>query len=269
MIIQRLMAACAVIVGLCAPAVAQNYVPVQWYEVDAASARVQALFPEADGLLGAGQRAPRVVFADIAHPTGPLTFAMWVGPGMCGLNTCGLKIFNAQDDYLGGAEVCDQPEAITIDPHNENVRLCSDTARPVVNLMWSQPPAVATQTVDRWQGEDVFYLNHNGSTMAVSPGQGTITYERVRDGLRNSVADGSVLFTGEPWQPGGAFTGTAYTFRKGCAPAPYAVTASYEGIEEALILRGAAPVRVKGGCQVTGYTENSDNAVLSFHTTFD
>lgn len=45
--------------------------------------------------------------------------------------------------------------------------------------------------------------------------------------------------------------------------------AFYEGFTETLTLRGAAPVREKKGCRVIGYSRESDNAELTFDTTFD
>lgn len=244
------------------PATAQTYDPVAWHEIDPASERAQALFPEnAPALEIDAGRPHHVYLAEVDHPTGPLTLAMWVGPGVCGMTNCGLKIFDG-DRHLGGAEVCDQPDAIKIDPTNQFVRLCSDTARAVADLFWNYSPPTATQTLGQWQSQDVRYLYHNGSRMAISPAEGTIRYDRVRDELRGSIADGTVLFEGEPWEPGGAFQGVAYTFRRGCDPAPYEVVAGYENFQEILTLRGDAPVRVQGGCGVSGYTADSDNAVL-------
>ncbi len=161
------------------------------------------------------------------------------------------------------------PSNISIDLSGQLIRLCSDIARPIVELFRNVPPHQARQTLDLWQTQDVFYLNHNGSTVAVSPAEGTIRFEHVRDGLSGSIADGSILFQGEPWKPGGAFHGLAYTFRKGCEPAPYAVAASYEGLGEILTLRGDAPVRAGKGCHVVGHSARSDNAVLVSDFTFD
>lgn len=255
---------------LAAPAAAQTYDPVDWVETDPAGERALALFPENAAALAMDRGRPHHVYlADIDYPAGPLTFAMWVGPGVCGMNNCGLRIFDDSDRYLGGAEVCDQPGAIEIDPTAQFVRLCSDTARAVADLFWAYSPPTATNSLGQWQSQDERYLYHNGSRMLVSPADGTIRYDRVRDGLRGIIADGTILFQGEPWQPGGAFQGLAYTFRKGCDPAPYEVVAGYEGFQEILTLRGEAPVRIEGGCAVARYTADSSNAVLIFDPTFD
>lgn len=63
--------------------------------------------------------------------------------------------------------------------------------------------------------------------------------------------------------------GTAYTFRKGCPPAPYAVSGGFVAgatiyDHDRIILRGASPVREKNGCALVGYTTDSGNAELIF-----
>ena len=255
---------------LAMPVAAQTYNPMGWSEIDPSGERARALFPENAAALDIDMgRQHHVYLANVAYPTGPLSFAMWVGPGVCGMNNCGLKIFDGDGRHLGGAEACDQPDAIKIDPTSQFVRLCSDTARAVADLFWNYSPPTAARTLGQWQSQGVHYLYPNGSRMAVSPGEGTIRYDRVRDELRGSIDDGTILFEGEPWQSGGAFRGVAYTFRKGCDPAPYKVVAGYEGFQEILTLRGEAPVRVEGGCKVAGYTNSSSNAVLTFDPSFD
>ncbi|MDB5530751.1 MAG: hypothetical protein JWR51_3854 [Devosia sp.] len=241
-----------------------------WSEIDPTGERAQALFPENAQALETDMGRPHHVYiADIDYPAGPLTFAMWVGPGVCGMANCGLKIFDDSGLHLGGAEVCDRPDAVKIDLAGQFVRLCSDRAQAVADLFWNYSPPTATNTAGQWQSREIQYLYNNGSRMAVSPDEGTIRYDRVRDGLRGLIADGTVLFRGEPWQPGGAFRGVAYTFRKGCDPASYQVVAGYEGFAELLTLRGEAPVRVEGGCEISRYTVDSGNAILTFDPTFD
>ena len=103
--------------------------------------------------------------------------------------------------------------------------------------------------------------DHNGSEMLWSsrgPDR-VITYLDPRRGL--SARPGDVLFEGR--RDGNRLTGTAYAFRRGCPPAGYHV----EGIirsETNVTLRGAAPVRARGGCQVVGYDPRSSNATLRF-----
>lgn len=256
--------------GLVAPTAAQTYDPIPWQEIDRDDPIVERYYPDAIDIrdLG-GTRKARVHIATLDHPMGPLTLTMWIGQEYCGINNCQIYIWDADANRLGGANTCDIAELNTIDPSHQFIRLCSDTARAVEDMLWNYDPPSARNSAPIWQHDDIIYVNHNGSVMAVSASEGTIRYHRVRDALRGSIADGTILFQGQPWQPGGPFSGTAYTFRKGCDPAPYAVTASYQGSTEVLTLKGDAPVRPQGSCTVTGYTADSGNAVLEFHTTFD
>ncbi|MCB5205491.1 hypothetical protein LH464_23890 [Neorhizobium sp. T786] len=57
----------------------------------------------------------------------------------------------------------------------------------------------------------------------------------------------------------GPFHGIAYTFKKGCDPAPYYVEGYDEGAEK-VVLKGKAPIRE--GDEVVGYTDKSPNATL-------
>lgn len=260
-----------VVVGLClvAPVSAQDYRPLDWRKIDLTGPEATTFFADDLLILKASDPALHDAYlTKVDHPNGPLIFAVWVGPGICG-QYCRLEILDDHGDHLGGAPVCVTPNAIEIDPSNQFVRLCSGTATPIVDLFRNMPPTQARQTLDLWQAQDIAYMNHNGSIVAVSPAQGTIRYERVRAGLRGSIADGTLLFQGKPWKPGGPFNGVAYTFRKGCEPASYDVIAHYEGLAEILTLRGDAPTRANEGCEVVGYSASSDNAVLTFDFTFD
>lgn len=108
-------------------------------------------------------------------------------------------------------------------------------------------------------------IDHNGSFMWVSEDLSVIYYEDPKDSLAGVVNKGQVLYRGDPipTEPGRQATGTAYTFRKGCEPAAYAVTGSATS-DGRLIMRGASPIRAKSGCAVVGYTTDSGNAVLVF-----
>lgn len=100
-------------------------------------------------------------------------------------------------------------------------------------------------------------IGHNGSTMHVDPDLGVITYVEPKN---KSIAYQTVLFRGQI-EFNGSVSGMAYTFKKGCDPAPYYV-AGYDEGKEILTLKGKAPIRK--GCEVIGYTENSPNAKLEF-----
>ena len=80
----------------------------------------------------------------------------------------------------------------------------------------------------------------------------------VMPSLARSIRPETVLFRGWIiW--GGQIRGVAYTFKKGCPPAPYLVSGNNDDIMR-FIVEGAAPVRK--GCKVVGYTKKSGNAHL-------
>ncbi len=106
-------------------------------------------------------------------------------------------------------------------------------------------------------------FDHNGSRMEIDYERGAITYRVVKPNLRGFVQPGFVAFTGKI-EKGGVVTGTAYTFRKNCEPAPYPVTGRYEASLPGYVITGAAPVREKGSCRVSGYSVDSGNARLEF-----
>ncbi len=101
--------------------------------------------------------------------------------------------------------------------------------------------------------------NHNGSQMLLESNgnQRTISYLKPRHGI--SARPGQILFQGR--RVGNRYEGTAYTFRRGCPPAPYRVSGQL-GSETRIVLYGASPRRQ--GCQVIGYSSTSGNARLVF-----
>lgn len=111
--------------------------------------------------------------------------------------------------------------------------------------------------------------DHNGSEMIVDAAKGVIVYAKPKASIAGTVRPGTVLFRGEPWSLDPRtvpIRGTAFVFRKGCAPAPYAVRGTYRG--DGFVLTGAAPVRAKGSCAVTGASAASGNARLAFESTY-
>lgn len=109
-------------------------------------------------------------------------------------------------------------------------------------------------------------FDHNGSGVLVDPQAGMITYDTPKRSIAGTVAPGTVLFRADaPWDPydeRAVVSGTAYVFKKGCAPAPYAVQGHHQGWHT-LVLMGAAPVREKHGCRIVGYRMNG-NSKLEF-----
>ncbi|WP_395517730.1 hypothetical protein [Pseudorhizobium flavum] len=100
-------------------------------------------------------------------------------------------------------------------------------------------------------------IGHNGSTMHMDTDLGVITYIEPK---HKSIPYKTVLFRGQI-QSNGSIRGMAYTFKKGCDPAPYYVE-GYDQGSEIVTLEGKAPIRK--GCEVVGYTEDSPNAKLEF-----
>lgn len=103
-------------------------------------------------------------------------------------------------------------------------------------------------------------MGHNGSTMFDHQKQHIIVYLEPKASIAGSIKPDTVLFRG--WAvPNEWISGIAYTFKKGCDPAPYRVS-GYENGSAQLTLQGKAPVRQ--GCDVVGYSDKSPNAKLVF-----
>jgi hypothetical protein len=103
---------------------------------------------------------------------------------------------------------------------------------------------------------------HNGSQAVWSKdtkGRVEIRYSMPRAGL--PVKDGDLLFEGNV-DTGGTYTGTAYLFKAGCAPAPYAVQGKDVGGD--IVLVGQAPLRKSGGCELVGSSAGGRNSRLVF-----
>lgn len=113
----------------------------------------------------------------------------------------------------------------------------------------------------------VDYYTHNGSmmTLAVAGIHASIVYHQPRAGLAGiGVTPGTVLFRGT--LRSGALRGTAFTFRRGCPPAPYDVRGRISP-NGTMVLEGAAPVW-GAGCRIDGLSPNSPHArlVFQFHS---
>lgn len=108
------------------------------------------------------------------------------------------------------------------------------------------------------------YLVHNGSAVTGYPERGVIVYEDPKPSLRGIVSPGDVLFRGVIDTKHKRVHGTAYVFKRGCAPAPYAVTGVEFHGESSFKLVGAAPVRAPHSCDVVGFSKTNGNASLQF-----
>ncbi|MBN9471073.1 MAG: hypothetical protein J0J10_20090 [Bosea sp.] len=108
----------------------------------------------------------------------------------------------------------------------------------------------------------VFEHNRSVMNLYMVSDKVRITYETPRPGLGEAgIRSGTVLFEGS--YDGERFEGTAYAFKAGCRPAPYAVLGRSAGNGQ-IVLQGPAPVRAKHGCAVTGYSVESPHARLRF-----
>jgi hypothetical protein len=195
-----------------------------------------------------------------------------------------LRVFNAQHRKVMDVSVCrDRAQhGVTTDHRSlvacgelfaipqvddrtaimENASPDSDASAYVdVVLRQRSKPANAPQPIH------VDSAYHNKSEMRVSEwkdGIVEITYEHPRSGL--PVAQGTLLFRGI--RDGARYSGTAYTFKVGCAPAPYSVTGMNDSKREVIVMTGAAPHRDPRSCAVVGQVVQSGNSRLVFDTSF-
>lgn len=114
---------------------------------------------------------------------------------------------------------------------------------------------------------------HNDSLMVVDPKRGMIIYKEPKPSIRGVVKPGDVLFYSEmPWDmydSSATISGTAWVFKKGCDPVGYRVQGGLRKTWHTLVLRGEAPVRKKGSCEIAGLSKTSGNAELVFESDLD
>ncbi len=105
---------------------------------------------------------------------------------------------------------------------------------------------------------------HNDSLMRMTryaDGRIEVHYEKVRDGLRETISDGDLLLTLR--ETNSRLAGQAKRFKRGCSPAAYDVSGSFIGPERTEFkLEGAFPVL--SGCRVRGYSRDGSLAELIF-----
>lgn len=148
-----------------------------------------------------------------------------------------------------------------------------DVSSPIVPSNFGEQPVVMqTEPAKISVKARLPEFDHNGSLMLVDHERGLIAYKTPKKSIRGTIAPGTILFKGTAWdqyETGRIIKGTAYLFKKGCAPAPYQVSGSLVNSWHTLVLRGAAPVRKKGSCVVESYSLNSPNAELRFESLVD
>lgn len=183
-----------------------------------------------------------------------LLITMLDAEGVCGIRECPVRIFTASGDLVMETSACDQTSFHQLSPDRSVFIACGAEHRIEQHRSVRDTYASPVSTKRFW---------HNGSIVEASFGSDSsvkIRYVEPRDGLP-SYMRGLVLFDGRMDRKGG-LTGTAYTFKAGCLPAPYSVNGVFRATN--IALAGASPARDPHSCLVTGYTYRSPNAKLSF-----
>lgn len=125
--------------------------------------------------------------------------------------------------------------------------------------------ALALLTSPAHAETDEYTAWHNGSKMSVTIDGSyvEIRYQRPKRSLRkHGVRNGTILFSGE--LRGRNMEGEAKVFRRGCDPENYWVSGKYRSSMRSFTLRGDAPKRESGGCEIVDYTSTGSNARLRF-----
>lgn len=133
---------------------------------------------------------------------------------------------------------------------------------PIVYGTTTSAPGVRAPLL-RYDGTYGNY-DHNGSAVDIDAAAGRIIYKRPKPSIAGVVKPGQVMFVGTFHDDENETAeGVAFTFKKGCEPAPYNVRGErIDGWVYRLV--GEAPVRAPDGCAVIGYTRDSPNAQLIF-----
>jgi hypothetical protein len=149
----------------------------------------------------------------------------------------------------------------------------SPSARPSKSIgagtaLWTVGP--------RPDGFDGLAYTHNGSMMYVDERHCEIRYDVPKKAIAGTVKPGTVLFRGTfrdlESDPANGYmrstvSGTAFVFKKGCAPAPYAVEGTYDSTT--ITMTGRAPERDRNSCRILELTDDSPHAVLKFEFSSD
>ncbi|MCD2175362.1 hypothetical protein [Rhizobium sp. C4] len=181
------------------------------------------------------------------------------GPGFC------FPVYRHYKGEYGVWKVCDGATQIFADgaPWITSGAVPRDAGSVAISVKSDAPTGVRFQAPE---------FQHNGSFVTVDHRIGEIRYTRPKKSIRGTIKSGMLLFKGKPWDQydqNGRISGTAYMFKQGCAPAPYAVSGGFAPDWSRIVLHGAAPIRKKGSCDVEGYSTESANATLVFEALAD
>jgi hypothetical protein len=181
-----------------------------------------------------------------------LLITMLDASAICGIRECPVRVYTGSGELILETSACDQVSFHSLSSDRSVFIACG------VEHRIEHTPIEGHATVSSLRR---FW--HNGSIVEGSfeaAGSVKIRYVELRDGLP-SYMRGQLLFDGRVDRKGG-LTGTAFTFRAGCPPAPYAVNGIFRSTNIELI--GASPTREWNSCAVVGYTNRSPNARLAF-----
>lgn len=182
-----------------------------------------------------------------------LMITMLSAGAACGIRECPVRILTEFGQRVLETMACDQP-----DFHEISADRLSFVACGVSHAIPQAGPR------DSFETSDVRQFSHNGSVIRASfykNGTVRLQYDELRKGLPSDLR-GAVLFQGGV-DKHGTVVGTAYTFKSGCDPAPYAVQGKL-GRKGDLMLTGEAPKRDPRSCDIVGFSAQSPNARLAF-----
>jgi hypothetical protein len=197
----------------------------------------------------------RLHVARIFGPRGePRVVTMLQALTWCGNRGCPLRIFSGDGERLLETRVCEDTADHALSIDGGAFSAC-DRSYPIPIQPIARAGVVATEPGQRYW--------HNGSIVEASyfaDGGVRISYVDPKPELP-AYLRGMTLFAGRI-DGTGRVTGTAYTFKSGCAPAPYDVSGAAGPAR--ITLAGASPRRDPRSCAVTGYTSRSPNVRLTF-----
>ncbi|MDO9057891.1 MAG: hypothetical protein Q7U92_02560 [Bradyrhizobium sp.] len=190
-----------------------------------------------------------------------LMITMLDAPGICGIRECPVRIHDGSDQLVFETSACNQSSlhALVLDSDifiacGVEHRIGQGIGQGIGHGRSGRATAASAVSTRRFW--------HNGSIVEASLSADNsvrIRYVEPRHGLPSDM-QGLVMFEGRINR--GHLTGTAYTFKTGCAPAPYQVDGLFGPAN--IVLAGASPARDPHSCAVTGYTSRSPNARLNF-----
>ena len=186
-----------------------------------------------------------------------LLITMLNAPGICGIRECPVRIYDGSDELVFETSACNQSSFHALVLDSDLFVACGVEHRIGQGIGQGRPGRATAASVASTRR---FW--HNGSIVEVSLGADNsirIRYVEPRQDLPSDM-HGLVMFEGRINR--GHLTGTAYTFKTGCAPAPYQVDGLFGPAN--IVLAGASPARDPHSCAVTGYTSRSPNARLNF-----